>query len=455
MENSTASILGGPKPLGIGTAAGKAEIDALTGLRGGAAMLITVYHYLIPLMAKGSLAYGLLGRGYIYVDLYFILSGYVLSLNYGSRFSNAVIVSDAVSFFWKRFARVYPLYASTLGAITLGYWLAYHDFNFHEGWIRLDLPQPWADILISAWLMQAWGFGHEIVGQAWSICTEFPAYFTFPWLVLVIARRGVAGRLAGLGFGYIAVLVAIWLSLSDGRFHAGALDIWGGLPAFLRCFGSFSIGVVLGGFSGSRMISMARTDAFGFGALCACAVLLISGAPDAIVYLCFPAIVLCLAINRSAFGSLFGCMPMYVLGVLSYPIYLFHVYLQSPMFEMVAVFSQRMSSQSAWIASFITTIAALLVISAAAHFAIERPCRNLLRSAGARRSIRSNSPLQPQSETSPVRANDAAVETQGLPVEVCITCGIAPPVMWEYVHIQPPAIACRDSLTREQASEQK
>ena len=85
------------------------DVPALTGVRGVAAVLVAVYHYFLPLMPQGSVTHRLFGRGYLYVDLFFVLSGYVMALTYGSMFSTRIRGKALGSFFWKRLARVYPL----------------------------------------------------------------------------------------------------------------------------------------------------------------------------------------------------------------------------------------------------------------------------------------------------------------------------------------------------------
>lgn len=60
----------------------KREIKALTGLRGAAALIVVAYHYL-----QSDIAHpGPIRCGYLAVDLFFILSGFVMALNYGERF---------------------------------------------------------------------------------------------------------------------------------------------------------------------------------------------------------------------------------------------------------------------------------------------------------------------------------------------------------------------------------
>ncbi len=51
---------------------------------------------------------GLSAQGYLAVDLFFILSGFVLALNYAESFRDSL--AGAAGFYWLRFARIYPLH---------------------------------------------------------------------------------------------------------------------------------------------------------------------------------------------------------------------------------------------------------------------------------------------------------------------------------------------------------
>lgn len=105
----------------------KPEIRALTGVRGVAALLVVIYHWAMPYMPQGSVAFRLFGRGYLFVDLFFVLSGFMMALNYGHLFENHVRWPAIRFFFLRRFARVYPLYFVVMLALIVFQVAAYRE----------------------------------------------------------------------------------------------------------------------------------------------------------------------------------------------------------------------------------------------------------------------------------------------------------------------------------------
>jgi len=86
------------------------EIRALTGLRSIAATWVVVFHlsWLLTIAAPGatSLLGPLISSGAQGVDLFFLLSGYVLALNYTERIGERAGLRNAVRFLGGRIARV-------------------------------------------------------------------------------------------------------------------------------------------------------------------------------------------------------------------------------------------------------------------------------------------------------------------------------------------------------------
>ena len=87
------------------------DIRSLTGLRGVAAWWVVLYHFneLLPVSVHGWPT-ALLGRGYLAVDLFFILSGFIIAYNYLDGFS-AFDPRKYLHFLGVRIARIYPLHA--------------------------------------------------------------------------------------------------------------------------------------------------------------------------------------------------------------------------------------------------------------------------------------------------------------------------------------------------------
>ena len=115
-------------------------LPALTAIRGIASFWVLLYHlrhelkHLFPEFFQ--LNKGLLKSGFLGVDLFFVLSGFVLALNYQRKFQ-AVDRNAYIEFLWKRLARIYPVYIACL-LITLGIYAEFRIF---------DSPMPtWTDL---------------------------------------------------------------------------------------------------------------------------------------------------------------------------------------------------------------------------------------------------------------------------------------------------------------------
>ena len=84
---------------------------ALDGLRGLAALLVVFYHIGWPNHLTNS---NFVRNGYLAVDLFFILSGFVIFQNYADRIGS---MKDARDFMCLRFFRIYPLHFVTLALL--------------------------------------------------------------------------------------------------------------------------------------------------------------------------------------------------------------------------------------------------------------------------------------------------------------------------------------------------
>ena len=80
-----------------------AENRALTGLRGCAALLVCVHHLVLHIGAPPSPAQAFALRGYLMVDLFFVLSGFVMALAYEGWFAGPTDPATYVRFLWRRF----------------------------------------------------------------------------------------------------------------------------------------------------------------------------------------------------------------------------------------------------------------------------------------------------------------------------------------------------------------
>lgn len=97
----------------------KHEISSLTGLRGVAAFYVMIFHYMnsffithyeMDSTISNLILKNIVAHGYLAVDLFFMLSAFVLTLRYKDIFKEKVSFNSYWNFMKKRFRRLYPVY---------------------------------------------------------------------------------------------------------------------------------------------------------------------------------------------------------------------------------------------------------------------------------------------------------------------------------------------------------
>ena len=135
------------------------NITALTGVRGVAAVMIVVYHFdNIQLFDGGHVTHFEIPHGYMLVDLFFMLSGYVIALTYRDTFYQ----KGFAKFMLKRVARLYPAY------LTVGILYAAKIAAGLSGQDTLGMFVPY-DIVGNLLMMTGWGFHiRPLIGASWA-----------------------------------------------------------------------------------------------------------------------------------------------------------------------------------------------------------------------------------------------------------------------------------------------
>src|SRR5215469_633600 len=129
-----------PNPLKNTARPPRAEIRALTGLRGVAALLVALYHINPNLIAPTATG-RFVGKGYLWVDLFFVLSGFLLAMNYAGKFAGGWKLGAWLDFLLHRVARIYPLYI-VLVAASLAYSLLLYGGLHADSPPALALREP-------------------------------------------------------------------------------------------------------------------------------------------------------------------------------------------------------------------------------------------------------------------------------------------------------------------------
>jgi peptidoglycan/LPS O-acetylase OafA/YrhL len=123
----------------------------------------------------------LVAKGYIMVDLFFIMSGFIICHVYQDSFRFGFSNENFRQFTVARFARVYPLHFITLI-------LCIVLFVPKWGWDAVDDPKA---IITNVFLIHSFGI-HKIFTwnvPSWSISAEWWAYMIFPFLVIFLYRK--------------------------------------------------------------------------------------------------------------------------------------------------------------------------------------------------------------------------------------------------------------------------
>lgn len=288
------------------------RISSLTGLRGVAAVSVLLYH--IPHQpAFANFAIPLFSRAYLAVDLFFILSGFVISYGYHDRVVEHLSKASYVDFLINRIARVWPLHL----IVTLVF-MARILMNISGNQpIALD---P-ANIITNIFMIQSWGWGTQpIAGNSWSVSTEVAAYLVYPLVAMMAFSRWVWVQ----GAVCVALLVLVAFS---GLGSSGPMDVNSSdsILTLLRCLAGFSLGVITYRIADRGWCRTIIDRAAGFPIICGLIglALLLPGA-DVLVVCLMPVLVLSCYYNGAAARAVMANPISFHLGLISYSIYLWH-----------------------------------------------------------------------------------------------------------------------------------
>lgn len=219
------------------------EIRALAGVRAFPPLVLVMFHF-----SEGHgyrhfwpLDY-VAARGYLWVEFFFCLSGFILTHVYGARMAQMFTAKGYGTFLKARLIRLYPLHLFMLLVVLLtaivtrylaaiGNYTSIFDLTYHTVITPVSL-------VLNLLLVQAWNTQPSLTwnGVAWFVSVEWALCLLFPiFLFLSNGRlwRGIALIAAG-----VAGLTALDLTSAHGldiTFHNGVL----------RGLSDFSVGVGL------------------------------------------------------------------------------------------------------------------------------------------------------------------------------------------------------------------
>ena len=184
-----------------------ARIDELESIRGIAALLVVIYH--IPNWNSLLFDIPLFRNSYLMVQLFFVLSGFVICKAYAGNIRNG---AQLLRFQFLRFGRLYPVHLLFL-LVFLLLEVAKYFADTHYG-IRSHKTTPFVENGLTAFIQQLFlvqaigptGNALSFNAPAWSISVEFYTYLIFGLIALFAGRLKMIVFLL-LGLGACALLV--------------------------------------------------------------------------------------------------------------------------------------------------------------------------------------------------------------------------------------------------------
>lgn len=367
------------------------QFEALTGIRGLAALWVVCEHFFPSAEMKLLSAQGFQGllplvlfeKGYLAVDIFFILSGFIIAFVYRQEFAQFQW-SKVTTFLLLRLARIYPAHLVMLLAF-FAYALIFNTFSEDPQRYRMDgfvyslfllhtLMTPKGQILWNA--------------PAWSISVEWFAYLLFPFSGFLLFSKNNSLRfnllmVCILYFGFVLYYVL-------GQF--GTLDWYSNIEPYIKIIFEFPLGCCLYNIYNHTQNSDKLWSVLGIGSIVAILLGICSfGLPDIVYVPLFMVLLLALANATPVLRLLFANRLLVYLGTISYSIYLAHNLIFSLFFRLLLPRIEHLSSPQIWVC-----IAMLFLgVIGAGHLLytkIELPSRDF---------IRKNAyvPLTPQPET--------------------------------------------------------
>lgn len=351
-------------------------VPQLTGLRAVGAVWVLACHSYPLMLVLWPQAYrvsSLALAGNLGVDLFFVLSGFIITLNYGlvlDRWS----WQRAAGFWWLRLARVYPVFLLMTMA-----WTFYFIVKPSSSDSLLSLR----NVLMNLLLLNHVPPASSITTVSWSVCLEAAAYLAFPLLALALVRiraAWIAWVLAALvTAGGLTLLVSLdihglgfftygagWTRLTM-QFVTGCL-----LCIAWRRSGRWQTGLhwdVVGGLAAVVIvIACVSEDVTHIGFY-----------PVAAVP-CLGLVVVACAGATGPLRSLFAYRPVMWLGRVSYSLYMTHTLtLALATTAVTSLWSRHPPSSLMRAVTPLLVYAAVVVVAASVYHLVEEPARRRLR----------------------------------------------------------------------------
>ncbi len=214
------------------------RFQSLDGWRGIAAILVSLYHL-------GFLhhfyEWDFLRNSYLFVDFFFVLSGFVITHAYQNRLNNA---QDAYHFIVRRIARLFPLHIFVL-LLFVGLELIKLILVQLGSWNNDAVPftgqYSIASLVSNVFLIQSLGIHNNLTWNypSWSISVEFYTYLVFAFVAITSVNFTRFKHLLKIQTATLIALCFIILYVNTDNLSQASYNF-----GIFRCIAGFFLGSI-------------------------------------------------------------------------------------------------------------------------------------------------------------------------------------------------------------------
>lgn len=305
------------------------RFEALDGWRGIAALLVALYH--LPFL-NHLYNTSLIRNSFLFVDFFFVLSGFVIGHAYLKRLNNK---KEIGLFIFRRIGRLWPLHIFVLLLFVLMEFLKIYVMTINgEGWQQAEIPfsneYSLRSLVSNIFLLQSIGLHDQLTWNypSWSISVEFYTYLVF---IFVIALLHI-NRLIKVGI----VLFSLWVLYLYPKNIDATFDF-----GLFRCMAGFFLGLLIYSFYESISLVKLRFATFIEVSIIVLVILFVlffsHGLVSLLAPFLFSIMVMVFALEQGAVSKVLRSKPFQKLGLWSYSIYMIHAFVILVISRVIAI----------------------------------------------------------------------------------------------------------------------
>lgn len=295
------------------------RFSCLDGLRFFCILAVLWHHG--PVWSELATTTPILGRGFLGVDFFFVLSGFLITtllLREEARTGRFSLRG----FYWRRLLRIVPVYVFVVTLVSV-YYVIIRDETQYAGLV------PFYYLFLSNFLVT-----HiPLLGPTWSLAVEEQYYLLWPLLLLALPRRWVLPVLAVLIAVNVAGILSVFAPLGIVPVETGVLRIALPNATYAPILMGSAVALVLHdrrGFAGAWALLGGRlAPLLAFAVLLALIALAppdLRGWPNLAIHLAMSACLVTLVIrDRNVLTPLMSLRWVARVGEISYGLYLYHL----------------------------------------------------------------------------------------------------------------------------------